>query len=253
MAQPAWQLAISTELSSKGISGDALKTISTHFRAWCEIPGWLYTCRKYLSDSESCDLKTINSLLDEICSLRWELKTYQPPAPAPLGSYSEHHPHKAQDYSGTRHSWYTFNEREQVVGDYCSYVMALALLQRIILTLSPIVKTIPEDLEEDCQKLAATVIKLHSRVLKEASSRPGRTTDTGTLSDDPGPRNRIIHLRCAFAIAITGKDYQPHLDYTVDVEGIQRRSGSEPEQAPRPVNLATFDHFHDMLRARVRV
>ena len=232
LAEPGWQLAIRQELVRKGIDGDALTTITAHFRAWCEIPGWLSACRTYLSDSESRDPEPTNSLLGDISSLRMELKTHQPPAPAPLGA----------DDPSSSHSWYTFNEQEQAVGDHCSYIMALALLQRIILTLSAIAEIPSEDLEEDCQKLAATVIRLHSQVLKEPSHQSGKINGSGAVTGDPGPRNRIVHLRCAFAIAMTVKDYQSHFDHATDDE---RRLPS--------IDLATFDHFHDMLRARVRV
>lgn len=214
LQEPEWQSFLSRSVASVTGATPNLEPTQTFLSVWCQMPGLVYDCQQILEQDCFHDAEEFARLAQKAIKLRSVLIEICPPSPPQL-------------LNPKKRMWYVFDEEEQDMGNYSNFVMMLAICDRVILAL----EGGSTNLEFEAYDKAQEVIDLHEAILSTD------VYDGAVCNIDPGPRNRIMYIRYAFAIVQTHSIFLQH-------------SGSAPLHGcvSGTLDKDAFEVFHNKIR-----
>lgn len=211
--EPEWQTFLHEVLEDKPDITSLIRPARTFLAGLCRIPGLLSCCRAIIENPIAQA-----SIREDVVEQAWDLRTdLMALIPSTLANLSKH---------ATRPGiWTAFSKEERRMGEYCSLLVSIALLTRIIISLTG--ETV--ELEVEANSMATIVIDIHEQALQVNNQ------------GDPDIQYRTTKLRYAFAIAQTHDVFRKQC----------LKNAFATEAGDNLINQADFLDFHERVRGKI--
>lgn len=213
--EPEWQSFLYTVLEDKPNITSLIRPARTYLAGLCRVPGLLTCCRAVIDDPLA-QASIREDLAQQATDLRADLMALIPNALEALSKQAQR--------PGI---WTAFSKEERKMGEYCSLLVSIAILTRIVISLTG--ESV--EMEAEAYSMATVVIDIHEQALR-----------LNNPNADTGVKYRTTKLRYAFAIAHTHDGFRRHC----------LRNAVATDDGDRLVEYEDFVDFHERIRGNIQ-